>query len=230
MQENINIIKKKLLLDFKISGWDTILNPFIESPAFDSITDMLSSALEKGRRFTPKFKDVFKPFIETKLSDLKVVIVNQDPYPQFGIADGLAFSCSNTHKEETSLKYIFDQLEKDFYEYERNVDLTRWANQGVLLINTTFTCEMNKMGSHIGIWKSFSQYLFEMINKKDKTVIFVLMGRKAEHWQTRLPGQIILKCPHPASAAYNKTDWKADDIFNKINNELEKQNKTIIQW
>ena len=80
-------------------------------------------------------------------------------------------------------------------------DLRRWANQGVLLINTAQTCEVNKIGSHYAIWKPFTEYIFESINKIDKDIIFILMGRKAESWQLVIPGQRILKCPHPAAAA-----------------------------
>ena len=229
MQANIDAIKKMLISDFNESGWGDILNPFLECGAFDSITDTLSGMVKQNVRFTPKFRDAFKPFIETKLEDLKVVIVNQDPYPRINAADGLAFSCSNSGVEESSLKYIFDHIEKDLPNYNRDVNLTRWANQGVLLINTSFTCEINKIGTHLGIWKAFTQYLFEMINKENKNIVFVLMGGKTEHWQTRLSNQIVLKCAHPASGAYNKS-WKADDIFNKINTELKKQNKTIIEW
>jgi uracil-DNA glycosylase len=231
MQENINLIKKKLMLDFEVSGWNNILNPFLKSKAFDSITNKLSDLVEQDRRFTPKFKDVFTPFIETDLTNLKVVIVNQDPYPKYGVADGLAFSCSNTHKEESSLKYMFDYIENQSSNtYNRDVDLKRWANQGVLLINTSLTCEINKMGTHQSIWKIFIEYLFEMINRMDKNIIFVLMGRKVEHWQLRLPKQKIFKCPHPTSAAYGKNEWKADNIFKKINDELNVQIKTCINW
>ena len=87
MQENINQIKKTLKLNFKESGWSNILNPFLDSKEFDSIVDKLINLVEQNRRFTPKFKDAFNPFIETKYQDLKVVIVNQDPYPQLGVAD-----------------------------------------------------------------------------------------------------------------------------------------------
>ena len=100
----------------------------------------------------------------------------------------------------------------------------------MLLINTSFTCEINKIGSHQSIWKAFAEYVFDCINKKDKNIIFVLMGRKAESWQLLLNGQIILTCPHPASAAYNNDVWNADGIVKKINKELDMQGKTCISW
>ena len=226
MQEDINQIKKTLKLNFKESGWSNILNPFLDSKEFDSIVDKLINLVEQNRRFTPKFKDAFNPFIETKYQDLKVVIVNQDPYPQLGVADGLAFSCSKTGKAEKALQYIFKVLGDE----DGDVDLRRWANQGVLLINTALTCELNKTGSHYSIWKPFTEYLFKSINQKNKNIVFVLMGRKAESWQLLLNEQKILKCSHPTSAAYKNDIWNADDIFEKINKELDRQDKTCINW
>tara|TARA_R110000787_G_scaffold41671_2_gene102734 strand:+ start:367 stop:1047 length:681 start_codon:yes stop_codon:yes gene_type:complete len=226
MQDKINLIKETLKEDLKVSGWDEILNPFLDSKGFDSITDTLIRLVEQDRRFTPKLKDAFNAFKETNLSDLKVVIVGQDPYPQLGVADGIAFSCSKTGKPQPSLRYILKELGDE----DGDVDLRRWANQGVLLINTAQTCEVNKIGSHFGLWKSFTEYIFESINKIDKNIIFVLMGRKAEAWQSAMPGQKLLKCAHPAAAAYNGGTWKADGIFEKVNNELDKQGKTCITW
>ena len=100
----------------------------------------------------------------------------------------------------------------------------------MLLINTALTCELNKTGSHYSIWKLFIEYLFKNINKENKDIIFVLMGRKAESWQLLLNEQKILKCPHPTSAAYNNNIWDADKIFKKVNKELNLQGKTCIIW
>ena len=226
MQDKIDLIKETLKEDLEVSGWHKILSPFLDSVGFIHITDTLTRLVDQDRRFTPKLKDAFNAFKETKLSDLKVVIVGQDPYPQLGVADGIAFSCSNTGKPQPSLRYIM----KELGDTSVNIDLKRWCKQGVLLINTAQTCEVNKIGSHYDIWKPFTEYIFESINKIDKDIIFVLMGRKAEAWQLIIPGQKILKCPHPASAAYNGGTWKADNIFERVNDELDKQGKTCIIW
>jgi uracil-DNA glycosylase len=176
MQQNIDKIKIKLKKKFEVSGWDKILNPFFDSKQFDTITNKLSDLVEQDRRFTPKFKEAFTPFIETNISDLKVVMVDQDPYPQLGVADGLAFSCSKTNIPEKPLQYIFTEIYGEHEDYD--YDLKRWANQGVLLINIALTCEINKTGTHYDIWKPFTEYLFKKINEKDKNIIFVLMGYK----------------------------------------------------
>ena len=205
-----------------------MLSPYTNGLSFDHIMNTLVDNVNQDKRFTPRFKDVFNAFYECPYDKVKVVIVGQDPYPQLGVADGIAFSCSRKGKTEKSLQYIFKAL---YGEYEgHDNDLRRWSNQGVLMINTAFTCEINKIGSHYAIWKSFTEYLFDNLNKHKPVTIFVLMGKKAEAWQILLGNQIIFKVAHPASAAYRGGKWEHLDVFNKINNALEKQGKTCINW
>jgi uracil-DNA glycosylase len=228
MEIDINILRDNLNNKLKDSGWDRMLSPYVNGLSFDHIMNTLVENVESGKRFTPKFKDVFNGFYECPYKDLKVVIVGQDPYPQLGVADGIAFSCSKKGKTEKSLQYIFKALYGEYEGY--NNDLRRWANQGVLLINTALTVEVNKIGSHYWNWKPFTEYLFTEINKNNKDIVFILMGKKAESWQLLLPNQIILKCSHPASAAYRGGVWDSNDVFSKANNELKKQGKTLISW
>lgn len=219
----INKLKDKLVG----SGWESILNPFLDSNEFYKITSTLIQNHQNNLRFTPKYFDILNAFIESPYDKTKVVILGQDPYPQLGVADGIAFSCSNKNKAEKSLQYIFKAL---YGTYEdKDYDLKRWSNQGVLLINTAFTCQINKIGSHFHLWQPFTNYLFKYLNENNK-LIFALMGKKAEIWETKLSNQILLKCPHPASAAYKGGIWDSKDIFNNINLELNKLNKTKINW
>ncbi len=224
MEPKIDNLRNQLKVDVEKSNWGNILTPFIESKAFDEVVDLLVSLVNSGKRFTPKFKDVFNAFKECDYNDLKVVIVGQDPYPQLGSADGLAFSCSKKGKAEKSLQYINKAIDTD------HTDLRCWANQGVLLINTALTVEINKIGSHFWNWKPFTEYLFTELNKNNKDIVFILMGRKAEAWQLLLSNQKLLKCSHPASAAYRGGIWDSNDVFSKANQELERQGKTCIVW
>ena len=226
MDIDINLLRDNLNNKLKYSGWDRMLSPYVNGLSFDYIMNKLRDSVEQGLRFTPKFKDVFNGFYECPYDNLKVVIVGQDPYPQLGVADGIAFSCSIKGKAEKSLQYILKALEDE----DGSVDLRRWSNQGVLLINTAFTCEVNKIGSHYGIWKSFTEHVFENINRHNPDTIFILMGKKAEAWQTLLPNCKIIKCSHPASAAYRGGEWDCNDVFNKTNTMLIKQDKTCINW
>ena len=226
MDIDINLLRDNLNNKLKDSGWDRMLSPYVNGLSFDYIMNKLRDSVEQGLRFTPKFKDVFNGFYECPYDNLKVVIVGQDPYPQLGVADGIAFSCSIKGKAEKSLQYILKALEDE----DGSVDLRRWSNQGVLLINTAFTCEINKIGSHYGIWKSFTEHVFDNINRHNPDTIFILMGKKAEAWQTLLPNCKIIKCSHPASAAYRGGEWDCNDVFNKTNTMLIKQDKTCINW
>jgi len=238
--ENIAIditnIRDSLNDKLQNSGWERMLSPFINGLEFDLIMQSLVSKVNEGKRFTPKFRDVFNAFYECPYDDLKIVIVGQDPYPQLGVADGIAFSCSNKGKAEKSLQYILKQTIGDYTNTGRvmytpeECDLRRWSNQGVLLINTAFTVEINKIGSHYHIWKPFTKYLFENINKHKKDTVFILMGRKAEEWQTLIPNCKTLKCSHPASAAYRGGEWDCNDVFSKANNILENQGKSCVNW
>jgi uracil-DNA glycosylase len=236
MEIDINILRDNLNSKLKDSGWDRMLAPYVNGLSFDHIMNTLVESVENGKRFTPRFKDVFNGFYECPYNDLKVVIVGQDPYPQLGVADGIAFSCSRKGKAEKSLQYILKQTIGSFEKTGRvmytpeECDLRRWSNQGVLMINTAFTCEINKIGSHYSIWKSFTEYVFDNINRHNPKTVFILMGKKAEAWQTLLPNCKILKCSHPASAAYRGGEWNCNDVFNKANLELEKQGKTCIEW
>jgi len=230
MDIDINLLRDNLNNKLKDSNWDQMLSPYVNGLSFDHIMNTLIENVEQGRRFTPKFKNVFNGFYECPYNDLKVVIVGQDPYPQLGVADGIAFSCSVKGKAEKSLQYILKQTTGKTTYTPEECDLKRWANQGVLLINTAFTCEVNKIGSHYGIWKSFTEHVFGNINRHNPDTIFILMGKKAEAWQTLLPNCKILKCSHPASAAYRGGEWDSNDVFDKANEILNTQDKACINW
>jgi uracil-DNA glycosylase len=230
MDIDINLLRDNLNNKLKDSSWDRMLSPYVNGLSFDHIMNTLIENVEQGRRFTPKFKDVFNGFYECPYDDLKVVIVGQDPYPQLGVADGIAFSCSVKGKAEKSLQYILKQTTGKTVYTPEECDLRRWANQGVLLINTAFTCEVNKIGSHYGIWKSFTEHVFDNINRHNPDTIFILMGKKAEAWQTLLPNCKIIKCSHPASAAYRGGEWDSNDVFDKANEILNTQDKACINW
>ena len=206
------------------SGWDRMLSPFINGLDFDYIVNQLVECVNAGKRFTPKFKNIFNAFKECPYDDIKVVIVGQDPYPQIGVADGIAFSCSIKGTAEKSLQYINKALGTE------HTDLRCWANQGVLLINTALTVEINSIGSHYNLWKPFTNYLFDNINRVNPDTVFILMGKKAQEWKVLLPNCKILECAHPASAAYRGGEWDCNDVFNKANDLLKKQDKTCINW
>lgn len=156
------------------------------------------------------------------------------PYPQLGVADGISFSCSNTGKLQPSLRYILGEVNRTVYNdhpVSEDVDLTRWSNQGILMLNTALTTEVGKIGSHYDIWKKFTAYLLDWLNNYNPGLIYVYMGKKAEEWSeltTNTDYKFMVK--HPASAAYNGSKWDSDDVFIKISTIVTNTTGEIITW
>jgi uracil-DNA glycosylase len=229
-------IKEKLIEKLRPSGWATKLKSYIQSSDFDKILLELYNLREDGKRFTPPLKQVFRAFEECPADNLKVIMIGQDPYPQIGVADGLAFSCGNTMKPQPSLKNIFEAVETTIHQEWptlQDPNLTRWANQGVLLLNRALTCEIDKVGSHYAIWNDFLMFVLDILNFTSSGLIFVLLGAKAQELETLIgPNHYIIKASHPASAAYTKTTWDCNDLFNKVNEIITKNNGSTfkIDW
>ena len=230
-------ISDKLQEMLRPSGWHNLLKGFLVSEDFEKIIQTLEDLVKDNKRFTPPLKQVFRAFQECPMSDLKVVVIGQDPYPQLGVADGIAFSCGNTLKPEASLRYIHKAIahtvynnEKDFKSF--NSDLVNWSNQGVLLVNTSLTTEIDKIGKHFDIWKGFTEYLIDMLNSSEKPIVWVFLGKKAQEYSELVSDKHVkLFASHPASAAYQKAQmWDCSDVFNKINSSLQELNYTPVKW
>jgi uracil-DNA glycosylase len=229
---NINHIRERFISKIKNTGWSHILDPIILSPEFDILISKLKTEVDNDRRFTPKLKYLFNAFIHCPYKDLKVVFVGQDPYPQIDVADGIAFSCSLTGKAQPSLRYIFQELNGSQWD-SLDPDLSRWSKQGVLMLNTALTVQIGKIGSHYSLWKDIMTQILTAINTENKDLVVALLGKKAEEWETHFNShnqQKVFKVAHPASAAYKGGNWNSDNLFKKINNQLNKHNKKQIKW
>ena len=239
MKENIDLeeIQKKLIEKLQTSGWGVKLRGFVQGADFLNVLKVLYKLKEDGKRFTPPLKQVFRAFEECPVNKLKVIVIGQDPYPYFGVADGLAFSCGNTRKVQPSLKSIFEAInttvDNNLQTIEYDPDLTRWANQGVLLLNTSLTCEIDKINSHLAVWKEFIAYTLDILNYTDSGLIFILMGKQAQDLESMIgEHHHIIKVIHPVSAVYTKETWDCNDMFNKINSIIEGQHgpEFKIKW
>ena len=231
MELDLNEIKEKLVDRLRPSGWADKLKGFILSSDFDKIIGDLYTLSRKGKKFTPVLKQVFRAFEECPWNDLQVVMIGQDPYPTMYVADGIAFSCGNTKKVQPSLDYMFQALTADGITHSSDPDLTRWSNQGILLLNYSFTCEIGKPGTHYHIWKDFMAYTLDIINSYNKGLVFVFMGKKAQELAPLIGDQHHkIMTFHPISAGYSGTQWDSKDCFNQINKILKEQTKTQIIW
>lgn len=232
---NIEDVKNKLYLKLKDSGWGDKLKTFILSQDFDDILNKLVKEVENGKRFTPPIKQMFSAFDKCNYSDLKVVIVGQDPYPYLGVADGMAFSCSNENKPQASLRYMLKAVHKTVYlgeEYDHNPDLSHWAEQGILLLNTSLTTEIGKIGKHYDIWQPFIAFLIDILNAFNPGLVYIFMGKKAAELIDDVSNNNHkLVCTHPAFAAYKSLEeWDCNDIFNKTSKLVKDHYNYDIKW
>lgn len=231
---NLNIIQKQLIDSLEKSEWKKYLYPFVAGREFLNILECLLTEANAGRRFTPKIKLLLKCFEECPQKDLKVVIIGQDPYFRINIADGLAFSCSNTMTLQKSLTYIYKEIQRTVYNNDYvsyNPDLKVWANQGVLLLNSAFTTQIDIAGTHYKIWESFLQFIIEVLNTMQPTV-FILLGKKANSYRPFISeNHYVLSTTHPAFAGYNQSNnWDCNDVFNKANVFLKERYNQTIKW
>lgn len=231
---NLEEIKQKLYEKLKPSGWADKLKTFILSSDFDKILKALLKDAQEGKRFTPQLKQIFRAFEECPYDELKVIIIGQDPYPYLGVADGIAFSCSNTKNPEASLRYMFKEIQDTVYPdgYDWDVDLRRWSNQGILMLNTALTTTIGKVGQHYNLWQPFIAFVMDQLMCYNPGLIYVFMGKKAQEWSESVSdNNYKIFCSHPASAVHTALDrWDSDDVFNKTSDICYKQFKYKIVW
>ncbi len=234
MSTKLSDLKDKIFAKLQKSGWNTPLKDFIYSENFNKIIEYLYKDSINGKKFTPHLKNIFKAFEECPYKDLKVVFLGQDPYPGKDVADGLAFSCSYTKEAQPTLQALLDEVNRtvnEGFNVSTNPDLTRWANQGVLLINTALTTTTYKVGQHHIIWQPFMAYLFDVLTWYNPGTIYVYFGKKASEWKNAVnDNNYKFELMHPATSYYKEEPWECKDVFNKINKILLDNNNQQIKW
>ena len=213
------------------NSWDQLLKDEFNKPYFINLMNFLEKEYQEKTIF-PKQEDLFNAFKYTKYEDVKVVILGQDPYHEIGQAHGLAFSVLEGVKFPPSLKNIFKELNNDLaIETPKSGNLTKWANEGVLLLNTVLSVEGGKAGSHQNKgWESFTDRIIEVLNEREKPIIFVLWGNFAKSKKKLISNNhIILEAAHPSPlSAYH--GFFGCKHFSKINEILKNNNQKEIDW
>lgn len=232
---NLQDVKEKLHKKLEISGWSEKLRSFMLGNEMDKILDILLKEAMDSKRFTPPMKYIFRAFEECPYDKVNVVIIGQDPYPQLEVADGIAFSCSIKDKPEVSLQHIFkaikESVPQELQDPNPTNNLDRWAKQGVLLLNSAFTCTIGKPGTHYLLWRPFLINVIDSMIWTKPDMIYVFLGKKAQDYMDLIPDTgCKIAVEHPAAAAYKGSIWDHGDMFNKINECLEKLNKPKIIW
>jgi len=188
--------------------------------------------LSRTKTIYPAKENIFKAFRLTSPSQLKIVLLLQDPYHDRDRATGLSLANFNEDERSVSpsLKIVWNCIEREFYNglcLDFDYSLESWAKQGVLMLNTALTVEANKPGSHIQLWSLFTNDFIHFINKEYPDTIFILWGKYAEKYEHLCNN--VLKYVHPAYALYSKTKWNCTN-FKEANEILINQGKEPIKW
>ena len=212
--------------------WDNLLKEEVNKDYFKTLINYINEEY-KEKTIYPKKTEVFNAFKYTDYTNVKVVILGQDPYHGPNQAEGLSFSVSNEVIKPPSLKNIFKELESDlgipFPEYN---SLKPWAKEGVLLLNAVLTVEEHKPASHANKgWETFTDEIIKLINKKDEPVVFILWGNYAREKKKFItnPNHYIIESPHPSPFSA-RNGFFGSNPFSKTNDFLKRQGIKEINW
>ena len=215
-----------------MTTWNEILAEEMQKDYYQELQVFVQKRRAEVRVF-PEEKNVFNALELTPFESVKVVILGQDPYHGFGQAHGLSFSVQKGIPLPPSLKNIYKELQEDIGEdLPTEGDLSHWAKQGVLLLNTVLTVEEGNANSHKGKgWERLTNRLIESLNELKHPVIFILWGKPAQDKEKLITNSnhVILKAPHPSPlSAYR--GFFGSKPFSKVNDILIQQGQTPIRW
>lgn len=211
--------------------WEELIKKEKNKPYHQKLDEFLIKSYNTKTIYPPKEK-IYECFSLTPLDKVKAVIIGQDPYYNQNQAHGLAFSVK-TKKIPPSLKNIFKELKTDLnIDVNQTGDLTPWAKQGVLLLNTILTVEEKKPLSHKNMgWETFTEEVIKELNKIDRPLVYILWGNQAKAYQRLLnnPNHLIITSPHPSPlSAYH--GFFNSKPFSKTNEYLETKKVKPIDW
>lgn len=185
----------------------------------------------------PQLKDIFKAFRLCSFNDLRVVVIGQDPYPQKGVATGIAFANSSDTPVDSfspSLEVLRESV-IDFTIPHRttifDASLEKWEEQGVLLLNSALTCQQGRVGSHSLMWRPFIKSLLTNLSEQTCGIVYVLMGSEAQSFEPYINKRFnhVIRIRHPSYYARTKTQMPSS-IWQEVNDILISQNGYGIQW
>ena len=215
-------------------SWKAVLKNEFTKPYFQQVVTFLKTEKATGKIIYPPGALIFNAFNQTPFSKLKVVVLGQDPYHGNGQAHGLSFSVPNGIKPPPSLVNIFKEIESDIgiampLQYG---NLTRWAEQGVLLLNAALTVRANEPFSHANFgWADFTDAVIQKISDEKTGIIFLLWGKFAQAKQILIDEtkHFVLKAAHPSPFSAH-TGFFGCKHFSKTNEFLVKQGFSPIDW
>lgn len=214
--------------------WRELLGAEKSRPYFVEMMRYVAERRASGVTVYPPKEDVFNAFSMTPLDQVKVVIIGQDPYHGAGQAHGLCFSVQPGIKVPPSLVNIYKELDRDFDDFKvpQHGDLSSWAEQGVLLLNTVLTVEDGNAHSHAKIgWEQFTDVVIEQLNAAHEGLVFLLWGGHAKKKAAKVDRakHHILTAPHPSPLSAHR-GFIGCGHFSQCNEYLEAKGKSPIHW
>ncbi len=214
-------------------SWNALLSSEFEKPYFQALTSFVKKEYSEHICY-PKGKEIFAAFDQCPVENLKVVLLGQDPYHGEGQANGLCFSVRDGIAHPPSLVNIFKEIEEDLkLPYPESGNLSRWAEQGVLLLNATLTVRANMAGSHQGQgWETFTDAVIKSISDNYQHIVFLLWGGFAKKKIALIDTQkhCVLSSGHPSPLSANRGYWFGNKHFSKTNEYLTSVGKENIDW
>lgn len=214
------------------NDWLQPLSPEFKKPYYAKLYKTIREEYSTRQIFPPA-DEIFTAFELTPLSEVKVVIIGQDPYHGDGQAHGLCFSVKPDIETPPSLVNIYKELNSDLGCYiPNNGYLTKWAKQGVLLLNTVLTVRAHQANSHRGIgWEEFTDAAIRILNEQDRPIVYLLWGKPAQMKKSMLnnPKHLILEAPHPSPLSAYRGFFGCQH-FSKTNQFLKENGLEPIDW
>ncbi|MDZ5711155.1 uracil-DNA glycosylase [Jeotgalibacillus haloalkalitolerans] len=214
------------------NDWQDKLQPVFDEPEYQQLREFLKQEYSSGKVFPP-MDDIYAAFKRTPFHKVKAVILGQDPYHGEGQAHGLSFSVQEGTRIPPSLQNIFKELKEDVdVDPPKSGDLTKWADEGVLLLNTVLTVKEGQAHSHKGKgWEQLTDEAIRLLGEREEPLVFILWGKPAQA-KSRLidtDKHLILNSPHPSPLAAHR-GFFGSQPFSKTNKYLKEHGIDPINW
>lgn len=214
------------------NDWDLALKDEFDKDYFKKIEEFINEEY-KTKTIYPPYDDIFNAFKFTPLSNVKVVILGQDPYHEEGQAHGLAFSTPEGRPIPRSLSNIFKEINAEYaYPIPESGCLESWAKQGVFLLNTVLTVEQGNANSHSKCgWQTFTDNVIKLLNSQNQPIVFLLWGKQAEKKKEFLtnPNHLVLVTSHPSPFSARR-GFLGSNHFRLANEFLKENKRKEIDW
>jgi uracil-DNA glycosylase len=224
--------KELKLQDLLQNDWKSVLKSTFQSENFEKLSVKVLDAYQNEPIYPP-VSQLFDSLNLCSFENTRVVILGQDPYHGSGQAHGLSFSVPQGVPLPPSLKNIYKELFQDLGLMRSSGDLSDWAGQGVLLLNTSLTVRAGEAGSHAGMgWPLFTKAVLHELNLRVSPVVFLLWGNHAQQFASLIDANIhfVIKSAHPSPLSANRGGWFGSKPFSQTNEFLVSQGIEPIRW